>query len=182
MQPWSLVSWRQTTSALAERITSRTELHHTVLRPWAFQTRLAEGFKRKYILNRHQTGPIRKLTRIPHSRPLHSHQPSCKFEAFEHAHKAVCAEGCDETCFRLVFLLHVNLVIARKAIEQRHYFTSCCGINDFVDSWQREIVLWTDFIEIGEVYAHSPFSIFILYHHNIKPSGVIDGFDEFCFQ
>jgi hypothetical protein len=36
-----------------------------------------------------------------------------------------------------------------------------------VDSWQREIVLWTGFVEIGEVDAHLPFSIFLLHHDNI---------------
>jgi hypothetical protein len=41
----TLVSWRQTTSALADRITSRTELNRALLlRPQAFQTRVAEGF------------------------------------------------------------------------------------------------------------------------------------------
>jgi hypothetical protein len=40
-------------------------------------------------------------------------------------------------------------------------------IEDFVDSWQRKIVLWIRFVDVGEVDAHSVFSVFLLHNDDI---------------
>jgi hypothetical protein len=74
-------------------------------------------------------------------------------------------------------------VIAREAVEKGHDFAFGCAIDNFVDPWQREIVLGTGLIEAGEVDAHAPLAAFLLYHDHIgEPCRVGDWFDEVGFQ
>ena len=68
-------------------------------------------------------------------------------------------------------------MIAREAIQERHDFTASCRNNNFVDSWQRKIVLWTSFVEVGEIDTHSSFPILLLHHDDIgEPVGVSNWF------
>ena len=74
-------------------------------------------------------------------------------------------------------------MVAGEAIKELHDFAPGRAIDYFVDPWQREIVLWAGLIETGEVYAHAPFSAFLLHHHNIgEPRGVSHRLDEFSLQ
>ena len=101
-------------------------------------------------------------------------------ETLRHSDEAISAEGCYKAGASLVFLLHVYLVIAGEAVEERHDLASGRAIDYFVDPRQREIVLWAGLIETGEVYAHSPFPAFFLHHYNIgEPRGVSHWLDEF---
>jgi hypothetical protein len=102
--------------------------------------------------------------------------------SFGHSHETICVEGCNETCVGLVLFFHIDLMIAQEAIKERHDFAASCRIDNFVDSWQRKIVLWTGFVEVGEVNAHSLFLIYLLHHDDIgEPGGVSNWFDEFGF-
>ena len=89
-------------------------------------------------------------------------------------------EGCDEAGAGLIFLFHVNLVVAGEADEEGHDFASGCAIDYFVDPWQREIVLGTCLIEACEVNAHAPLAAFLLYHDHLALSTIL--YHEVGFQ
>jgi hypothetical protein len=105
------------------------------------------------------------------------------FESFEHAYEAVCVEGGNETGASLVFLFHVDLVITREAVEEGNDFVAGCSIDDLVDSRQREVIFGACLVKAGEVNAHVPFSVLLLYNHNVgEPGWVSYWLNEFGFQ
>jgi hypothetical protein len=59
------------------------------------------------------------------------------------------------------------MMIAQKTVQQGHYFTAGCRINNFVNSSEREVILGTTFVKVGKICAHSPFSILFANHHDI---------------
>jgi hypothetical protein len=74
-------------------------------------------------------------------------------------------------------------VVPREAIKDGHDFAACCAINNFVDSWQREIVLGTSLVEVCEVDAHAPFATLLLHHDHVgEPCWISDWLDESGFQ
>jgi hypothetical protein len=55
--------------------------------------------------------------------------------------------------------------------------------DDFINSYEGEIILGATFVEIGEVGAHSPFFILLVDHHHIcQPLQVGYFFDETCIK
>ena len=48
-----------------------------------------------------------------------------------------------------------------------------CCIYQLVYLRQRERIFWIGFVQVCEIYTHSPFSIFLFYHHGVgQPFGV----------
>lgn len=58
------------------------------------------------------------------------------YEAFRHAHEVVHAKGFNKASLVFVFF-HVNLVITREAIKERHGFAHYRLVDNLVYSWQR---------------------------------------------
>jgi hypothetical protein len=74
-------------------------------------------------------------------------------------------------------------VVAGETVEKGHDFATGCAIDNFVDPWQREVVLGAGLVEAGEVDAHAPLAAFLLYHDYVgEPRRVGDWFDEVGFQ
>jgi hypothetical protein len=74
-------------------------------------------------------------------------------------------------------------VVAREAIKEGHDFVACCTVDNFVNSWQREIVLGAGLIEVCEVDAHTPFAALFLHHDHVgEPCWINDWLDESGFQ
>ena len=66
----------------------------------------------------------------------------------------------------MVVWVHTDLVVIGEGVHKTEEFMVCCGVNDEVDPWQREAVLWTCFVDVGEVDTESPLAICF--------------FDEYC--
>ena len=58
---------------------------------------------------------------------------------------------------QLIGLFHRDLVIARVGIQKGEDLTTRGGVNYLVYAWQREVILWTRFVEASIINAHSPF-------------------------
>ena len=44
----------------------------------------------------------------------------------------------------------------------------CYGINELVNSWQREAVFWASLIQIRETNAHLPYPFHFLHHNDVS--------------
>ena len=55
----------------------------------------------------------------------------------------------------LVFGLNLYQVVSRKTIHERKYLTACTFIDDLVNEWGGEIILWTSLIQIMEVRTYT---------------------------
>jgi hypothetical protein len=80
----------------------------------------------------------------------------------------------------LVFLLESYLIIARVAVEEGEQDATSRRVNDLVDAWEREGVLWAVFIEISIIHTHPPFIIVLFqYKYKVsKPLGVVYFFNK----
>ena len=67
-------------------------------------------------------------------------------------------------------------MIPLKSIQEAHRRVSVCCIHQLVNSRNGEGILWANFIQIREIYAHTPFPIFLLHHHSIGQSFEIKDF------
>ena len=58
-----------------------------------------------------------------------------------------------------------------------------CQIYNEVDPWEGVAVLWTSFIQVGEVHTHPSLPIRLLNHYFVsQPFGVVDLSNEPCTQ
>ena len=60
---------------------------------------------------------------------------------------------------------------------------TCCGVHDEVDPWQREVVLWACFIDVGEVDTELPPTIcFFDKYYVSQPLGILHLLDRSCLK
>jgi hypothetical protein len=59
-----------------------------------------------------------------------------------------------------MFFLESNLVVTRVAVKEGEQDAASRRVNDLVDAWERERILWAMFVEISIIHTHSPFIIF----------------------
>jgi hypothetical protein len=52
-------------------------------------------------------------------------------------------------------------MVARVAIKEREQDAASRGVNDLVDAWGREGVLWAVSVEISVIHTHPPFIIIL---------------------
>jgi hypothetical protein len=71
--------------------------------------------------------------------------------------------------FYLIFLLESYLMIARVAVEEGEQDAASRGVDDLIDAWEREGVVWAVFIEISIIHTHPPF-IVILFEYKYRVS------------
>jgi hypothetical protein len=84
---------------------------------------------------------------------------SCILQPKRYCSISICSKGGDERCFDLVLLLESYLMIARVAVEEGEQDAASRRVDDLVDAWECEGVLWAMFIEISMVHTHSAFII-----------------------
>ena len=79
----------------------------------------------------------------------------------------------------MVRLLKLDLVVTREGFHETQQLVPNCRIYKEVDSWEGVDVLWTSFVQVGEVYTHPPLPIRLLNHYYVsQPFGVIEFFNE----
>lgn len=100
------------------------------------------------------------------------HQPlvssSYVFQSKWHDSIAVESFTIDESI--LIFLLHLHLVVTWKSIHKRQELVSYCWIDELVNPQQWEDILWAGIVQVSEIYAQCPFSIFLFYHDDVWPT------------
>jgi hypothetical protein len=64
-----------------------------------------------------------------------------------------CTPWIDKSCFMLVFGLNLYLIVSRKTIHERKYFTAYALIDNLVNEWGGEIILWRGLVQITEVHT-----------------------------
>jgi hypothetical protein len=55
--------------------------------------------------------------------------------------------------------MHKDLVVSRKRIHETEHLVPGGGVDQGIDTKEREAIIRAGFIEVGEVYAHSPFAV-----------------------
>ena len=70
----------------------------------------------------------------------------------------------------MVVWIHTDLVVSGEGVHETEKFMVGCGVHDEVDPWQREVVLWACFVDIGEVNIESPFTIFFFDEYYVSQS------------
>jgi hypothetical protein len=71
-------------------------------------------------------------------------------------------------------------MVARVAIKERAQDAASHGVDDLVNSWERERIFWVVPVEIGIIHTHPPF-IIILFQDKYRvsePLWVIHFFNE----
>jgi hypothetical protein len=62
----------------------------------------------------------------------------------------------------LVFGLNLDLIVSQKTIHERKYLTACAFIDNMVNKWGGEIILWTGLVQIMEVRTYmNPSLLFV---------------------
>ena len=79
--------------------------------------------------------------------------------------------------------MHADLVVAGEGVHETEKFMTGSGVHDEVDHWQREAILWTCFVDVGEVYTESPLAIcFFDEYYVCKPLWVLHLPDRSCLK
>jgi hypothetical protein len=97
-----------------------------------------------------------------------------------HSCVGICTKRGDECCLDLVFFLEGNLIAARVAIKEGEQVVAGRGVDDLVDAWELEGILWAMLVEISRIHTRPPF-IIILFQNEYRvsyPLWVIHFFDE----
>ena len=77
--------------------------------------------------------------------------------------------------FLFIFLGHSDLIISGESIHERHQRETRSGIHQQVNVWERIVVLWASFVQVGIINIDSPFPIGFFDKYNIRePFGVFD--------
>jgi hypothetical protein len=86
---------------------------------------------------------------------------SCVLQPKGHSCVGICSKWGDECCFDLVFFLESNVMVTRVAIKGREQDAASCRVNDLVDEWEHEGILWIVFVEISVIHTHPSFIIIL---------------------
>ena len=115
------------------------------------------------------------------------HQPlissSCVLEPKWHHTITIGSLRCDERGLFLVIWVHADLVVAGEGIHKTEEFMAGSGINDEVDSWQRETIFWACSVDVNEVDAESPLVVRFFDKHDVgQPLWVFHFSDCSCME
>ena len=73
----------------------------------------------------------------------------------------------NKSSFLLIVQGQRYLMIALEGIQETHSRMVDSGINQLVYLGHREWILGASFMQVYEIYAHSPLPTFLLYHYGI---------------
>ncbi|PKI59727.1 hypothetical protein CRG98_019903 [Punica granatum] len=90
------------------------------------------------------------------------------FETERHDLIVECAPHCNERCFDLILLSHLNLIVSRKVVHEGELRVTCCAVHQDISMEQREIVLITGPIKVSIVDADSEFAVLLFHWHDIS--------------
>ena len=89
----------------------------------------------------------------------------------------------DKRCLLLIKLLKHDLVVTREGIHEARQLVPNRRIYKEVDLWEGVAVLWTNFVQVGEVHTHPSLPICLLNHYYIsQPFRVVDFSNDACAQ
>ena len=95
------------------------------------------------------------------------HQPLVRcpsiLQAEGHDFKAIQASIDNKRGLLLISRMHEDLVITKECVHEVEQFVPRRKIDQGINAWEGEAVFWIGFVEVGEVYAHSPLSVGLLY-------------------
>jgi hypothetical protein len=63
----------------------------------------------------------------------------------------ICSKEGDECCVDLDFFHESNLVVTRLVVEERDQDAASRRVDDLVDAWEHEGILWAVFVEISAI-------------------------------
>ena len=72
-----------------------------------------------------------------------------------HAGETKASFRCEESCFFLILLGHLNLVVPRESVQKAEEVTPCGGVHYLVDPRVRIWILGVGLVEVHEVDAAS---------------------------
>jgi hypothetical protein len=71
----------------------------------------------------------------------------------------------DESSFVIVFNFQPYLIVPRVGVEEREMFAASGGVDDLIDSREREVVFRAVLVQRGEAYAHLvDLGVLVLHH------------------
>ena len=79
----------------------------------------------------------------------------------QHYLVAVSVAVSNKCSFLLIIRVHHDLIIPEECVHEGHEFVPSCCFDQAIDVWQWEAIIWTCLIEIGEIDAHLPLSVFL---------------------
>ena len=87
----------------------------------------------------------------------------CILQTEGHDFVTIQASIGDKQGLLLIFRMYEDLVVTRDCIHEAEQFIPGCRVNQGINAWEGEAVIWTGFVEVSEVYSHSPLSVGLLY-------------------
>ena len=63
----------------------------------------------------------------------------------------------------MIFRVYEDLVLIKECVHEAEQFVLGRRVNQGINAWEGEAVFWIGFVEVGEVYAHSPLSVGLLH-------------------
>ena len=87
----------------------------------------------------------------------------CILQTEGHNFVVIQASIGDKRGLFLIFRVHEDLVVIGECIHEAEQFVTGCKVDQGINAWEGEAVLWTGFVEVGEVHAHFPLSVRLLY-------------------
>ena len=83
----------------------------------------------------------------------------------------------------MIRLHKLDLVVTREGVHEAQQLVPNCQIYKEVDLWEEVAVLWTSFVQVGEVHTHPSLPIYLLnYYYISHPFRVVDFSNEACTQ
>ena len=135
----------------------------------------------QHVIYVHLHGCAYLLLEHPVHQPLIS--SSCVLEPKWHRMIKIGSLRCDERGLFLVVWVHADLVVAGEGIHKTEEFMVGSGINDEVDSRQRETVFWACSVDVSEVDAESPLTVHFFDKHDVgQPLWVFHFYDCSCLE
>jgi hypothetical protein len=105
------------------------------------------------------------------------------FQTKRHLQIGECTPWTNERSFVLVFGLDLYLIVSLKTIHERKGLAICAFINNLVDKWSGEIILWTCLVQIMKVCTYANRTLFFVDWNRIcHPLSQLDRVDKTCFD
>jgi hypothetical protein len=83
----------------------------------------------------------------------------------------------------LVLGFDLYLIVSRETIHERKYLVACTFIDNLVNKWSGEIILWTGLVQIMKVCTYVNRTLFFVDWNGIRhPLSQLDGVDETNFE
>ena len=76
---------------------------------------------------------------------------TCIFQPEGHDSVVEVSKGRPESCLFSILWIHLDLILSTETIHKGEVLMIRSGVNESVDVWQMEFILWASFVQVSKI-------------------------------